>query len=305
MKWIKKGLIYGPDGRYSWAKHSALQPTPIFITDDVIRVYVGFRDENGVSRVGFVDVDAKNPSQVLNISAKPVLDIGAPGTFDDNGVVPCAIIEREGKLFLYYAGYQLSFKIRFCAYAGLAISEDCGNSFVRYSKVPILDRTNKELYFRAVHSIFFEDGIWKTWYGAGSEWKEGKTKQLPVYDIRYIESKDGINFGKEGMVCIGIEGEDEHRVGRPYVIKDGRIYRMFYSIGTESKVFRLGYAESRDGINWVRKDEEIGIDVSESGWDSQMTAYPSLVKYKDKVYMFYNGNNMGQTGFGYAVLEEW
>jgi len=305
MKWIKKGLIYCPDGKYSWAQHTALQPTPDFISDDVIRVYVGFRDENGVSRVGFIDVDAKNPSVVLKVSEKPVLDIGVPGTFDDNGVVPCAVIEREDKLYLYYAGYQLGHRVRFLAFGGLAISGDGRNSFVRYSKVPILDRTEDELLFRVVHSIMFEDGMWKTWYGGGSEFIEGNIKTLPVYDIRYIESKDGINFGKKGKVCLGTRGGDEYRVGRSYVIKDGKIYRMFYATATESKGFRLGYAESRDGINWIRKDKEIGMDVSESGWDSQMISYPSVVEYRNKVYMFYNGNDMGKTGFGYAILEEW
>lgn len=303
MKWGKKGLVYGPDGKLSWAKHSALQPTPYFISNDVIRVYVGFRDENGVSRAGSVDLDANNPSVVLKVSEKPVLDIGIPGTFDENGVVPCAVVEREGKLYLYYAGYQLGQKVRFFAFGGLAISDDGGNTFVRYSKVPVLDRTDNELFFRVIHSIMFEDGVWKVWYGGGSEYIEGKNKTLPVYDIRYLESKDGINFGKVGKVCLTTR-KDEYRVGRPFVIKDGKIYKMFYAVGTKSKVFRLSYAESYDGITWTRKDEEIGIDVSETGWDSQTMSYPSVVKYKDKVYMFYNGNDYGKEGFGYAVQEE-
>ena len=61
----------------------------------------------------------------------------------------------------------------------------------------------------------------------------------------------------------------------------------------------------KNGIKWVRKDNDIGIDVSKKGWDSQMISYPSIVKYKDKVYMFYNGNDYGKDGFGYAILEEW
>jgi hypothetical protein len=80
---------------------------------------------------------------------------------------------------------------------------------------------------------------------------------------------------------------------------------MFYSIRTRSKGYRIGYAESADGLKWERKDREVGIDVSESGWDSEMIAYSSVQKYKDKVYMFYNGNNLGETGFGYAELEHW
>jgi hypothetical protein len=80
---------------------------------------------------------------------------------------------------------------------------------------------------------------------------------------------------------------------------------MFYSSRTRSKGYRIGYAESVDGENWTRRDEEIGIDVSEDGWDSQMLAYACVVRHKEKVYMFYNGNNYGETGFGYAELEHW
>jgi predicted GH43/DUF377 family glycosyl hydrolase len=303
MKWSKKGLIYCPDKKYSWAKHSALQPTPHFISDSVIRIYVGFRDENGVSRIGFVDVDAKNPSSVLKVSVDPVLDIGIPGTFDENGVAPCAVVRRNGRLYLYYAGYQLGQKVRFYVFAGLAISEDGGNSFARYSKAPILDRTENELLFRVIHSVIFEDGVWRVWYGGGSEFIERAHKMLPVYNVRYTESEDGIKFKKEGRVCVDLESDDEYRIGRPYVIKDEGMYKMFYGVATISKGYRLGYAESPDGLDWIRKDEEMGIDASESGWDSRMNAYPSIMKYKDCVYLFYNGNNFGYDGFGYAVLD--
>jgi len=304
MKWIKKGLIYGPDGRSLWAKHSALQPTPYLLSENIIRVFLDFRDENGISRVGFVDLNSNNPSQVVSVTNMPALDIGIPGTFDENGVVPCAIVKREGKLFLYYAGYQLGQKIRFCAYSGLAISEDNGSTFQRFSQVPIMDRSDNELYFRVVHSILFEDGVWKAWYGGGSEFRRGKNKSLPIYDIRYIESRDGINFGNDGKVVI-TRNEDEYRIGRPYVIKDMNIYRMFFGGGTESSIYRLAYAESFDGINWKRKDDALGIDVSEGGWDSQMMAYPSVIQCKEKRYMFYNGNEYGRAGFGYAELLEW
>lgn len=305
MKWIKKGLIYGPNGKSSWAKHSALQPTPIILDNKILRVYVGFRDDEGISRAGFVDLDVNNPSRVLYVSKEPALTIGEDGAFDDNGVVPCAIIRRGDKLYLYYAGYQLVKKVKFLVFGGLAISDDGGFSFKRYSKVPIVDRTDDELYFKAIHSLIFENGIWRAWYGGGSRFIKEGDSVLPSYNVRYFESSDGINFPKKGKVVLDFIYEDEYRIGRPYVMKDGDMYRMFYGYATKSKGYRLDYAESKDGINWVRNDQEIGIEVSENGWDSKMVAYPAVVKWKDKVYMFYNGNDMGKDGFGYAVLEEW
>lgn len=303
MKWQKRGLIYAPDGQSNWARHSALQPTPYPIDNKTIRVYAGFRDDAGVSRVGYVDLDAANPSNVLDVSPEPVLDIGIPGAFDENGVVPSAIIRNNGELRLYYAGYQVGQKVRFFVFGGLAISRDAGRSFERHSPVPVLDRTPSELFFRVAHSVLWENGRWRVWYGAGSRWVPGENKALPVYDIRYAESADGIHFPPEGRVCVGIEGADEHRVGRPYVVRDGNIYRMYYSVGTKSKIYRLGYAESPDGIEWQRKDDDLGLTVSDDGWDSQMIGYSSVIRWQDRVYLFYNGNDYGRGGFGYATLE--
>lgn len=304
MRWSKKGLIYGPSGDSWWAQRWALQPTPLLRADGTIRVFVGFRTLEGVSRIGFVDVSAENPAQVLAVSPEPVLDIGIPGAFDENGVVPCAVVEHDGKLYLYYAGYQLGQKVRFFVFGGLAVSEDGGASFQRHSRVPICDRTDDEMLFRVIHTMMLDDGRWRAWYGAGSSFTLSEGRQLPNYNIRHAEAKDGLTLSRDFTVCVDTR-DGEYRVGRPYVIKRAGAYRMFYCAGTAARGYRLAYAESADGIDWMRKDDEIGIDVSASGWDSEMQAYPSVVMFRDKVYMFYNGNNYGEDGFGYAELNHW
>ena len=63
--------------------------------------------------------------------------------------------------------------------------------------------------------------------------------------------------------------EDEFGFGRPFIIKENNLFKMWYSIRTISKGYRLGYAESVDGLSWDRKDDQVGIDVSSSGWDSK------------------------------------
>jgi hypothetical protein len=305
MKWEKKGLIYGPDGSSGWARHSALQPTPLLrAAQGYIRVFVGMRDSEGVGRIGFVDVSAENPSKVLRVSNAPVLDIGGPGAFDDNGVIPSAIVERDGRLYLFYAGYQLVRKVKFLAFGGVAISYDDGETFTRYSRAPICDRTNDEVCFRVIHTMMLDDGRWRAWYGGGDSFEVEHDKQYPRYNVRHAESPDGIHLSEDYQVCIDMS-DDEHRVGRPYVIKDGSFYRMFYGAGTKENGYRLGYAESMDGVDWMRKDREIGIDISAAGWDSQMQAFPSVVRYDAQTFLFYNGNDYGREGFGYAVLEHW
>lgn len=46
------------------------------------------------------------------------------------------------------------------------------------------------------------------------------------------------------------------------------------------------------------------IDVSSSGWDSEMIEYPFAFHHSGALYMLYNGNGYGKTGFGLAVRDE-
>jgi hypothetical protein len=43
--------------------------------------------------------------------------------------------------------------------------------------------------------------------------------------------------------------------------------------------------------------------VSDSGWDSEMVCYPYVFKHNDNIYMLYNGNRYGLSGFGIARAE--
>jgi len=56
--------------------------------------------------------------------------------------------------------------------------------------------------------------------------------------------------------------------------------------------------------NWIRDENNVGIDVSEAGWDSDMLCYPHVFHHDGKIYMLYNGNEFGRFGFGLAVLED-
>src|SRR5690606_25511582 len=95
----------------------------------------------------------------------------------------------------------------------------------------------------------------------------------------------------------------------PTVIKIQDTFHMYfcYRYATDfrnnpSRGYRLGYAYSHDGRNWQRADEEKGIDVSVSGWDSEMMCYPHLFNMQDQIFMLYNGNSFGKEGFGLAKL---
>jgi hypothetical protein len=304
VRWEKGGLIWGPDRPSPWAKTHAMVPTPVTVKPGEVRVYVGVRDELGVGRIGYVDLDEDDPRHVLGVSHDPVLDIGEPGTFDDNGVLPSSVVAHEGRLFMYYNGFQLGVKVRYSIFTGLAASDDGGETFMRLSRAPVLDRSNAETAFRAAPFVLHEDKVWKIWYPAGDSWVRVAGKDVPVVRIAYAESSDGASWPEAGQICIDFKDDDEHGLGRPWIVDEGDIRKMFYSIRVKSRPDHslLGYAESLDGVEWVRRDEEVGLTSTAGSWDASMVRYGVVHRFGNRTVMLYNGDNFGEAGFGYATL---
>ncbi len=303
MAWVKKGLIYNPTGQNEWDKHGFLTPTPFLLNDDVIRIYGGMRDDEGASRIGYIDVSAHDPSEIITISKQPCLDVGQAGMFDDNGVILGDVVRDGDQIRMYYVGFQIPKKVKFMAFSGVAISNDNGKNFERFSQTPIMDRAKNALFIRAIHSVIKEDDIWKVWYSVGNGWEHIDGNDYPQYDIRYTQSDNGLSFSDScGTHCIGVN-ENEYRIGRPRVYKTSDGYMMNYTSDTRGKEYKAGQAYSKDGMNWTRKDEDLKIEKSEAGWDSEMLCYPVMLETPLHKYMFYSGNNMGMTGVGYARWE--
>lgn len=303
MNWGKKGLIYTPPNDGSWKHSSALTPTAIQLSEEEIRIYASFRDEQGVGRIGFVDVCADNPSQIIKVSEKPVIELGRPGMFDDNGMILGDLIKVDNNIHMYYVGFQLVKNVKFLAYTGLAISTDNGNTFERYSETPVLDRDDEGLYIRAIHSVLFEDGVFKFWYAVGNGWENIDGIDYPQYDINYIQSEDGIQFEAGSKIITNDKENSEYRIGRPRVYRLNDQYIMNFTYGTLDDRYKAGQATSDDGVSWVRNDAQLGIETSQEGWDSKHLSYPCILTTKQgKAFMFYNGNDMGVDGFGYAEL---
>lgn len=304
MEWKKLGLIYVPDGSQWWAKEYAHIPTIDIIDEELIRVYFAGLDENNYGRIGYVDLDINDPTKVLEIGQEPVLNIGELGTFDDCGVVPSCIINLENKKALFYIGFQRAERVPYMLFSGLAYHNTETGDFERIQSTPILDRVPDDPFSRSAPWIIFDDGFFKMWYWSCLQWKYDTIGVHYFNVIKYAISKDGVNWSANPHLCIQPVDDSEYAVGRPCVIKDGNVYKMWYSIRSLPNRYSIGYAESLDGINWTRMDDIVGIEKSTSGWDSQMICYPCVVDIKGQRYMFYNGNRHGASGFGCAILEE-
>ncbi len=302
FKWKKLGRIFRPNNQFDWVASHGMLPVADHVGGDVYRVYFSGRDKENISKTGFIEIDITNPLEILNISPDPVLDVGELGAFDDNGVSPTCIVNSGDDKYFYFMGWNKGSKVRAAEVSGLAISKDKGTTFQRYSRSPIIDRTNDEPYtILVISSILIESGVWRMWYDSADKWI---TEELPRYNIKYAESADGINWTRKGIVSVDYKDPDETRISRASVIVENDVYRMWYCYAMKDGGYQMGYAESLDGYQFHRKDTEVGITTSSSGWDSEMICYPNIFKHKGNTYMLYSGNGYGREGFGLAVLTE-
>ena len=300
MKWKKLGRIFCPADEFDWMKSHATLAVAEHIENNLFRIYFGTRDHLNRSHIGAVIIDLFDSQNILDLSSLPVLAPGELGAFDDSGAMPTWLAAADNSRYLYYVGWNLGVTVPFRNAIGLAISNG-GSSFNRYAAGPIVDRSIHEPHFCASCCVLPGNSFWRMWYLSCVGWPIVNGAPQHRYHIKYAESEDGINWRRNGEVAINFKSADEYAISRPSVICDHDRWKMWYSY--RGTTYRIGYAESEDGHNWTRLDELAGIDVSSSGWDSEMIEYPFVFDHKGQRYMLYNGNDYGRTGFGLAVLE--
>ncbi|WP_027302922.1 hypothetical protein [Rudanella lutea] len=307
--WTKQGLIYKPDGSMPFSQTHAQVPFG-FPMNDRFRVYFSTRDKDVQSATSFVELDPNDLSKVVYVHDKPCLTKGAVGMFDETGAMPSWFLPVGDEIWLYYTGWNRSETAAYRLGIGLAISRDGGLTFERKFTGPLLDRYIFDQVWVAQPCVIRErDDYWRMWYLSCTKIEVINGQPEPFYDVKYAESKDGIHWERTGHVCVGYD-EFTDAIGRPTVYKDGDLYKMYFSYRNATnyrtdvqRSYRIGYAESADGINWERKDEKAGIERSADGWDSLMMDYCHIVQHQNQWVMFYNGNGFGASGFGWATAD--
>lgn len=303
MRWKKVGRVYAPDGTKSWAVSHAANPVVEWIEGDIFRVYFSCRDKRNRSSIGFVEIDLKHPTQILREADEPVLGPGDLAMFDDCGVSIGCIVSVGEKRYLYYMGWNLAVTVPWKNALGMAVSDGPGEPFRRYSRFPIVELNEVDPYTISYPWVMHEDDRFRMWYGSNIQW--GPKQRDMRHLIKYAESEDGVHWKRDGVVALDFKCPEEYAMCKPCVVKDAEAYGMWFCArgDIDRETYRICYAESNDGITWVRMDEKETIDVSESGWDSEMIEYPFVFDHKGARYLLYSGNAFGKTGFGLAILE--
>jgi predicted GH43/DUF377 family glycosyl hydrolase len=315
FKWKKLGRLFTPADLPgdSWMKEYAQSPSAV-VFDDFVRVYFCTRpapsaDGQYMSYLAYLDVARDDPTRVLRVGDAPAMPLGGFGAFDEFGSNPVSVIRNGDEMRVYYAGWTRCESVPFNAAIGMAVSRDGGHSFERIGAGPVLSYSPDEPYLLGSPRIRKFGDTWSLWYVAGKAWLKTALRPEPVYRLRMATSQNGVDWVKHGQDLLPAKLGDEECQACADIIEQGGRFHMFYSYRqaqnykTGDGGYRIGYAWSADLLTWTRDDDAAGMSVSAEGWDAEMVCYPHVFELDGSFYMLYQGNQMGRTGVGLALLE--
>lgn len=303
MKWRKLGHVFCPDGSSNWMHSHAMLPIAEQIDGDLHRIYFSPRDTKNRGHGAYLELDMRNPTKVVRVHADPILVPGDLGCFDDSGALPASFVTVGDRKLAYYCGVNVGVTVPFRTSIGLAEWNEERQRFERSFPGPIIDRTRDYPHFVTAPEVKYENGHFRMWFSRCVRWEDTPNGPKHYYNLEYAESQDGINWNRTGATAIDFD-EHEYAIVVPRVIQNKNGYEMWFCSRATAKqpTYQLRHAASADGITWIRS-ADAGIEISSSGWDSEMICYPYVFSHRDQQYLLYNGNGYGRTGFGIAVME--
>jgi hypothetical protein len=278
-------------------------PTPYVMTDRV-RVFYATCDGELRGRIMFADFAPKPPFRLLGASAAPVLDLGAAGAFDMDGVNPSQVIKTAVGLALLYIGWRRGpAEAPYTLFAGLAFSMDDGLTFTRQGRSFLPPRKGERL-FRTAPFIDVEEQGYRLLYIGGDAFEPDEGgRRLPRYSLLEMRSQSLWDWtGPSRVLMHPNVAAGEIGFGRPVVVRRAGCARLMISVRT-----REGYqlVETDAALELGKRPPmtPIKLDPLER-WEQQMTCFGSICHAEGYELLFYNGNGFGRTGMGLAWRPE-
>jgi len=305
----RRGLLVAPPGSgTAWASH-AQNPTVVALDGDRWRIYFAARNERNRATILAADVDPRDEMRVLDLYARPLLPPGETGAFDVAGLGPACALVAVAQVWLYYVGVAVRCDVPYQHAIGLAVSDD-GLAFERVATGPVLSTGPYDPIFVSMPFVRYSGSTYEMWYVSATRWSADAGRLEASYTIRRTVSADGIVWS--GATTLAVASDDPRVVGatRPWIAPDGDRSRLWFCRrgadfrGDGPGAYRIVQVPLADG--GTHADGPIESVVFENSpqpgdWDDQMQAYPCVMPLDDGLVMFYNGNDFGRAGFGWAT----
>jgi hypothetical protein len=304
--WRREGqLVSVKPGHPWWVSHAQL-PTVLPLSQRLWRVYFAARDGGSHSRVLAVDVDPGDRMRIVAEHLEALLEPGLIGTFDHDGVLPSAAIVADGEVRLYYCGVSVRRDVRGTVSIGLAVSDD-GLKFRRAFAGPVHGIGPLDPYVTSAPVVLRTEDGYRMWYVGGTQWRDVDDFPDILYEIRTTRSDDGKIWDPRSATAVALRPPLEAGLGRPW-ITDGRRGRLWMSRRGESYrgpgdgAYHLVSiaADARGSFGGPVEPVQFENPPVTGDFDSWMQAYACVVPHGEDLVMFYNGNDFGRAGFGWA-----
>lgn len=259
---------------YDWGAIS--QPKVIYFNNKYIMYYVGTVN-HGVKYILYAE--SKDGINWVKPLEQPILYPGESGSWDSWAVHPGAVIVDNDTIKMFYcSGDDQSGKWN----VGYAYSTD-GINWTKRDKPVLYGGDDWDFQMVASSVIKVNNLYYLFYYGRGSE----------NFKIGLATSSNGINWTKHQSNPIINVSENWENLGlsSPSVIYENGIFMMVYGNVGALANNAVGYAESKDGINWVKSVNNPFFDITQTyeDWASVDIAYPHLIKFKNEYRVYYSG----------------
>ena len=305
--WVKYSgnpvIFYGPEG--SW-DDIEISPDYVIYQDGTYRMWY-----DGTNAYKSRNTGLATSSEGINwikYSGNPVFATGPEGSWDDFRVAMGSIIVKDNIYHMWYAGCDgTKISYWYGSNIGYATSTDSGVTWIKYPSPVLVTGPTGEWDDYSVFSpwVISDNDTLKMWYDGFRTDADG---------IGYAWSLDGINWTKyndpatqdfpyrfSDPVLLPSKSWENKYMGYPCVIKNNDQFEMWYS-GFTTSSGAIGYAISRDGINWNKFEGNPVVDVGPSGsWDGGEVISARVFLINSIYKMWYGGYYDKFTRIGYAT----
>lgn len=307
--WIHHDLIFSSPEHLWWAKSHAQCPVidPIPLLCGRYRVYFASRDENGRSRIGSALFCPKS----LNVQLEqdlPCLDLGETGSFDDAGVMPACVVNTPKGSKLLFIGWMERKSVPFQNAIGLASINRENGLLTRDYLGPVISTSANEPYFTGTIHVINSGSLFLGYYLSCVGWIEHNGNFEPRYDLKIATSKDLINWQRLPHPALALESQTQGGYASATIVRLSEGYLMFYCMRdakdyrTDPKhSYKIYTATSTDALNW--RKARVPVFSKLPKFAENMSCYPQSLISNNRIFLFYNGNNFGRSGFGCSSIK--
>ena len=220
-----------------------------------------------------------------SICERPLLELGPAGGFDEHGMMPTMIVEKGSDLLLYYTGWsRLAGKRPTTMHLELpsaAMVETRSNVFFPVRSCPGRITSRSRPLSPGLSATNRASGICGT-RPEPNGWRARATRTGVSHLLCMVprwHRMDAIRKNDHPSILLWRLS----RAPRCSIVGEFDLAYVVLPPGQPAisrRRFRLsnGLRSHTDLRTWHRDDAAAGIDVTGSGWDSQMVAYPCVVE---------------------------